>query len=299
VSAARPPHRGTIFLEDAAVIGHEAFAGAQYVLRLAAPLCAAAATPGSFVHLTCGPDLPMRRPLSILRADRAGGWVEVLYKVVGHGLAELALRAPGERLSCLGPIGRGFIPQAARPRVLMIGGGVGIPPLVFLAETLAAGRGRWQPLLLMGSELPFPFELATSRLGVPGLPAAATASMRSLEAQGVPNRLASLSGFDGCHRGYVTELAEAWLAALEQDERAEVEIFSCGPHAMLIAVAALARRYRLPCQVSLEENMACAVGGCAGCTVLVQSADGPAMKRVCVDGPVFDAHAVFGAAEGG
>ncbi|MBV8909496.1 MAG: dihydroorotate dehydrogenase electron transfer subunit, partial [Gammaproteobacteria bacterium] len=68
---------------------------------------------------------------------------------------------------------------------------------------------------------------------------------------------------------------------------------ACGPTAMLRSCAALARRYRLPCQVSLEEFMACAVGGCAGCTVAVQEADGPAMKRVCVDGPVFDAYTVF------
>jgi dihydroorotate dehydrogenase electron transfer subunit len=293
VSAA-PAHRGTIFLEDAAVLEHRAYAGAQYVLRLAAPRCAAAASPGSFVHLTCGPDLPMRRPLSILRADRVAGWVEVLYKVVGHGLAELALRRPGETLSCLGPIGRGFAANAARPRLLLVGGGVGIPPMVFLAERIAAAGG-FRPLVLMGSELPFPFETAAARLPAPGLPAGATSAMALLEGIGIPSRLASLSGFPGCHRGYVTELAEAWLSSLDDASRAEVELFTCGPHGMLVAVAALARRHGVPCQVSLEENMACGVGGCAGCTVLVQTPDGPAMKRVCVDGPVFDAASVFGA----
>ena len=289
------PHRGTIFLEDAGVIEHRAFAGGQFVLRLAAPRCAAAATPGSFVHLTCGPDLPMRRPLSIMRANAADGWVEVLYKVVGHGLAELSLRKPGETLSCLGPIGRGFTANPSRPRLLLIGGGVGIPPMVFFAEALAAGRGRFRPLVLMGSELPFPFETADSRLPAPGLPSAATAAMPLLEELGVPSRLASLSGFAGCHRGYVTELADAWLTSLTADERNEAELFSCGPHPMLVAVAALARRHGVPCQVSLEENMACGVGGCAGCTVLVQTPEGPAMKRVCVDGPVFDAATVFAA----
>jgi dihydroorotate dehydrogenase electron transfer subunit len=286
-------HRGTIFLEDAAVLEHRSFLGAQYVLRLAAPRCAAAATPGSFVHLTCGPDLPMRRPLSIMRADRAQGWIEVLYKVAGHGLAELALRRPGESLSCLGPIGRGFTVHPSRPRLLLVGGGVGIPPMVFLAERMAPEKSL-RPLVLMGSELPFPFELAPSRLPTPGLPAGATAAMPLLEALGVPTRLASLSGFPGCHRGYVTELADAWLSSLDIAARGEAELFACGPHGMLVAVAALARLHGVPCQVSLEENMACGVGGCAGCTVLVQTPDGPAMKRVCVDGPVFDAASVFG-----
>lgn len=285
-------HRGTIFLEEADVLEHRSFAGAQFVLRLAAPRCAAAATPGSFVHLTCGPDLPMRRPLSIMRTNGREGWIEVLYKVFGHGLAELALRRPGETLSCLGPIGRGFTASAARPRLLLVGGGVGIPPMIFLAERIAA-QGGFRPLVLMGSELPFPFELAASRLPAPGLPAGASASMPLLEDLGVPSRLASLAGFPGCHRGFVTELADALLASLDSNARREVEIFTCGPHGMLVAVAALARKYGVPCQVSLEENMACGVGGCAGCTVLVQTPDGPAMKRVCVDGPVFDAATVF------
>jgi dihydroorotate dehydrogenase electron transfer subunit len=294
VSAATA-HRGTIFLEDAAVLEHHAFAGGQFVMRLAAPRCAAAATPGSFVHLTCGPDLPMRRPLSIMRASAAGGWVEVLYKVVGHGLAELALRTPGETLSCLGPIGRGFSASPARPRLLLVGGGVGIPPMVFFAESLAAAGGAFRPLVLMGSELPFPFEPAPSKLPAPGIPAGATASMPLLEAIGVPSRLASLSGFAGCHRGYVTELAAEWLSSLSPAQRNEVEVCACGPRGMLVAMAALARRFGVPCQASLEENMACGVGGCAGCTVLVRTPEGPAMKRVCVDGPVFDATTVFDA----
>ncbi len=294
MSAAQETNRGSIFLENAAVLDHEAFPGGQYVLRLLAPRCAAAATPGSFIHLTCGTDLPMRRPLSIMRANATAGWIEVLYKIVGHGLAELALRAPGETLSCLGPIGRGFTARSDRPRLLMIGGGVGIPPLVFLAEALATSRDpRWKPLLLMGSELPFPFRMASSDIAVPGMRAEVRACMALMEGIGVPSRLASLSGFPGCHRGYVTDLAESWLGSLADSERAETQIFSCGPHAMLVAIAALARRCGLPCQVSLEENMACAVGGCAGCTVLVQTPEGPAMKRVCVDGPVFDAATVF------
>jgi dihydroorotate dehydrogenase electron transfer subunit len=293
MSAAAPAQRGTIFLEDAQVLGHERFPGEQYVLRLAAPRCARAATPGSFVHLRCGPALPMRRPFSLLRTDPSAGWIEILYKVVGQGTAELARRRPGEALSCLGPIGRGFEPHAARPRLLMIGGGVGIPPLVFLAESVAAAGGGWRPVVLMGSEVPFPFETVVAPARLAGMPGAATAAMARLEALGVPSRLASLAGFDGCHRGYVTELAQAWLAALPDAALTEVEVMACGPEPMLRAVARLARQAGIPCQVSLEENMACAVGGCAGCAVLVRTPDGPAMKRVCVDGPVFDAAGVF------
>ena len=75
--------RGTLHLEDARVVRQSAYAAEQFVLRLAAPGCAARAEPGTFVHLTCDPAIPMRRPLSIMRADPQAGWIDVLYKVVG------------------------------------------------------------------------------------------------------------------------------------------------------------------------------------------------------------------------
>jgi dihydroorotate dehydrogenase electron transfer subunit len=117
--------------------------------------------------------------------------------------------------------------------------------------------------------------------------------MPLLEEWGVPSRLASRAEFPGCFPGFVTELAAEWLASLDEAQLAQVEIFSCGPTPMLRASAELARRFKVPCQVSLEEFMACAVGGCAGCTVEVRTPQGPAMKRVCVDGPVFDAYSIF------
>ena len=287
-------HRGTLFVEDAEVLACERFEADQHVIRLQAPKCAAAARPGSFVHLTCDPRIPMRRPLSIMRANPREGWIDILYKVVGQGLAALAERRPGERISTLGPIGQGFVAHADRPRTLLVGGGVGIPPMVFLAETLAADHAKgWQPLVLMGSEVPFPFRARPSTILVPGMPDGAIACMPLLDDWGVPSRLATLAGFPGCFDGYVTDLAAAWLASLDERALAEVEMFACGPTPMLMAAARVARRFGVPCQVSLEEFMACAVGGCAGCAVPVVTEAGLAMKRVCVDGPVFDANAVF------
>jgi dihydroorotate dehydrogenase electron transfer subunit len=116
--------------------------------------------------------------------------------------------------------------------------------------------------------------------------------MPLLEDWGMPGRLASLQGYPGCHKGYITDLVRHWLDALTPQARAEVGLFACGPHPMLAAIARLAGEYDLPCQVSLEEYMACAVGGCAGCAVRINTPDGPAMKRVCVDGPVFEAKVV-------
>lgn len=286
-------HRDTIFVEESEILAHEAHPGAQYILRIRAPRIAAHARPGSFAHIQCDPLLPMRRPLSIMRVDAQAGWVDFLYKAVGEGTRLLARRGTGEFLSVMGPIGTPFTPPPGRPRTLLIGGGVGIPPMLFLAEDLKRRGSPWDPFVIMGSEVPFPFQARPSRMLVPGMPEGVIAAMPLLEDWGVPSRLASLQGYPGCFEGYVTDLARAWLEALEPAQREEVAVFSCGPHPMLEAVARLAREYGLPCQVSLEEFMACAVGGCAGCAVEIRTDAGPAMKRVCVDGPVFDARQVF------
>jgi dihydroorotate dehydrogenase electron transfer subunit len=236
----------------------------------------------------------MRRPLSIQRVNAREGWIEILYKIVGPGLRALSRRHVGDDISVLGPIGQPFRPDPARPRSLLVGGGVGIPPMVFLAEWMSAQSGPWKPLVLMGSEIPFPFKTRPSTILVPGMPAGSIAAMPLLDGWGVPSRLASKAGFAGCYDGFVTQLADEWLGSLDADAKAEVEVFSCGPTPMLEAMAKVAAKHDVTCQVSLEEFMACAVGGCAGCTVQVNTPDGPAMKRVCVDGPVFEARSVFG-----
>jgi dihydroorotate dehydrogenase electron transfer subunit len=146
----------------------------------------------------------------------------------------------------------------------------------------------------MGSEIEFPFKARPSQILLPGVPADTIACMPLLDDWGIASRLASFGGFPGCFHGYVTDLAARWLESLDAGSLAEVEMFACGPTPMLQATARVARRFGVPCQVSLEEFMACAVGGCAGCAVPVVQPDGSlAMKRVCVDGPVFDANAVY------
>ena len=294
MSVQHPAHRGSICLEDGKVLAQQSFPGEQFIIRIEAPKCGARALPGSFAHLTVDDDIPMRRPLSIMRADPREGWIDILYKIVGPGLAALSRRRVGDQLSVLGPIGRGFELNPDRPRPLLIGGGVGIPPMVFLAEALASDRrAEWKPLVLMGSEIPFPFQSRPSTILVPGIPDGVIASMPLLDGWGIPSRLASRSGFPGCFDGFVTELAATWLSTLDERALGEVEIFACGPTPMLEAAAKVAARFGVPCQVSLEEFMACAVGGCAGCAVRVKTPTGPAMKRVCVDGPVFDGYTVF------
>ena len=278
-------HRGTIFLEDAEVLRNDGWAADQHVLRMRSPEVATRAAPGTFVHLRCGPGVAMRRPMSVMRTDPEGEWFELLFKVVGVGTRLLAGCVRGDRLSVLGPVGNGFAPSPGRTERLLVGGGVGVPPILFLAERLRASR----PVVLVGSEVPFPFDLAPSSRAEPGLPPGA--ALACLEDAGIPSRTASRAALPGSFDGLVTDLARVWLEVRSSLDR--VELFACGPEPMLRAVAELGSEFGVPSQLALEEHMACATGGCAGCTVLVRTPEGAAMKRVCVDGPVFDGDSVF------
>ncbi|HSR62404.1 MAG TPA: dihydroorotate dehydrogenase electron transfer subunit [Gammaproteobacteria bacterium] len=288
-----PVTRNTIFSEQAAVIEQQAMEALQFILRLDSPLAAKHARPGSFVHIQCDSELKMRRPMSVMRANPGKGWIDILYKIHGEGTERLARKKPGDIVNSLGPIGVPFKLDGYRKYPLLIGGGVGMPPMIFLAEHMKKTAADCRPFVILGSEIPFPFKAQPSRIMLGGVPEGAIASMPLLEDWGIPSRLASLQGYAGCFEGFVTDLARHWLNALDERQRGEVEVFACGPIPMLAAVSQLAHEFGLPCQVSVEEYMACAVGGCAGCTILVETEAGPAMKRVCVDGPVFEAASVF------
>jgi dihydroorotate dehydrogenase electron transfer subunit len=279
-----PATRNTINLELATVLSQQSYAGDQYIIRLHSPEIAREAQPGSFVHLRCDDSLLMRRPTN--------GWVDILYKAHGLGTRLLAKRKAGDEVNMLGPIGVPFRLTGYRKYPLLIGGGVGIPPMVYLAEHMKKTAPTCMPLMLAGSEVPFPFTAVPSRIMIEGMPDGVIATMPLMEDWGIACRLASLQGYNGCFQGYVTDLARAWLSTPGRNLD-EIEIYSCGPTPMLKAVAKVAADFRLPCQVSLEEHMACATGGCAGCAVEVQTDTGKAMKRVCIDGPVFEASSVF------
>ncbi|MFC2075988.1 dihydroorotate dehydrogenase electron transfer subunit [candidate division KSB1 bacterium] len=241
-----------------------------YSLRLRSPAIAAAVRPGQFVHIrvSSGFDPLLRRPISIHSV--AGEEIELIYRVVGRGTEILAGLRPGAVLDLLGPIGRGFDLEPDKTP-LMIGGGLGVPPIHYLAQDLATRGGSGLVLL-----------------GFRGLDDAY--AVEELEAlPGLEVKTATEDGSLG-HKGLLTELLPS---GPELDNRA---VYACGPTPMLAAVAAWAEENGLPCQVSLEERMGCGLGACLGCTVPVlidDDSDNPIKyRRVCTDGPVFPASTI-------
>ena len=152
-----------------------------------------------------------------------------------------------------------------------------------MGEEINKINGGIDLVAFFGSEIPFPFETCDSNLDMPGTDLSVNKTIDDMEKLGIPCRLSSQAGYEGCHLGYVTELAKSFIETLSDAEKTETIIYACGPESMLEAVAKLAKEDQLDCVLSLEEYMACAIGGCAGCTVKVLEDGHERMKRVCVD----------------
>jgi dihydroorotate dehydrogenase electron transfer subunit len=237
-----------------------------YVLDLDCPDIALNAGAGQFVQVRVGEgtDPFLRRTFSICGVRPETGAVTLLVDVIGRG-TELLCGGTCGKVSVIGPLGTGFNPSLGGDGLCMLaGGGTGAAPLAFLAQRLVeAGK----PMIVF-----FGGRTGEYRTVVDGL-----------LPSGTPWESASDDGSAGYH-GTVVDLIEARIG-----DDLPSAIYGCGPKPMLKALAALAEARGIPCEVSLEENMACGMGVCLGCAVQLRSG---AMKRACVEGPVFDAREV-------
>jgi dihydroorotate dehydrogenase electron transfer subunit len=254
---------------DCEIVAHRQLLPDCRRLVLAAPAVAEAARPGQFLHLRCGAtaDPLLRRPLSIHDVDRVAGLVTLLYRVVGRGTALLATRKPGpDRVNILGPLGRGFEVPPEHRRVALVGGGLGVAPLFFLARELAAA-GR-EVIVFHGARTTGELELVNFGL----LP--------------VESASATDDGSVG-YAGSVVELFGQAAAELKMDW-----VCAAGPTGMLRALAGELRRLNLPGEVSLEGRMGCGIGVCVCCNCRIGTRERWTYRRVCADGPVFSAEEV-------
>jgi dihydroorotate dehydrogenase electron transfer subunit len=250
----------------AEVLDHQEIAPDHFAMTLDAPEIAASARPGQFVMVRSlgGWDPLLPRAYSVYHADEEGGCIEIMYRVVGRGTGRLRLHEPGMRVQVWGPLGNAFeLPEGER--VVLVGGGVGVPPIVFWAEHLAALAVPMEMVALIGA--------ATKEYLV---------GLRHLREAKALVRTATDDGSHG-HHGYVTELLPEFL------EGSRAQIYACGPMPMLRAVARIAEERGVPAQLALEAPMACGVGACLGCTVPKRAGG---FSRVCTEGPVFAAEAI-------
>jgi dihydroorotate dehydrogenase electron transfer subunit len=244
-----------------------------FKLTLSSPFISKTSEPGNFIHIRVDSiDSPLlRRPFSIHNVEKDKEAFEILLKVVGHGTNILSKKSPGDTLDILGPIGNSFsLPEQGKD-IMLVAGGMGIAPLWFLFNRLIRRSRKNKLTFFLGakSEEELVYVEKINKLG---------------------GRLI-LTTDDGSvgRKGMVTDIFLQKIKKKSYDHK-KLTVFSCGPGVMLKRMSEIAKRLDLSCQVSLETHMACGVGACWGC--VVKQIDGN-YKRVCVDGPVFDAREII------
>lgn len=253
------------------ILSRKEVAPGIFLIKLLAPSVAQEALPGQFIHVKCSKDnYPLlRRPLSIHRIDKEKGEIFILFQILGEGTKLLSQRGVGDNLDILGPIGNGFNIYPESKKIVIIGGGIGVAPLLALCEeSMKQGKevrvliGALKKELVIGEES---FKILGAKVDV--------------------------ATDDGSYqyKGLVTDLLERII----KEEWLADQIFACGPKLMLKKVVEISLDAHVDCQVSLEERMACGIGACLGCACKIRTKNGKEdkikyeFKRVCVDGPVF------------
>ncbi|KPK96682.1 MAG: hypothetical protein AMJ95_12850 [Omnitrophica WOR_2 bacterium SM23_72] len=239
-----------------------------FLCALEASKIALKASPGQFVNVRITDALEplLRRPFSIHRIQ--GKTVEIIYEVLGKGTRMLSEKKEGEYLDVIGPLGQGFNYERWTRRYepfILVAGGMGVAPLIFLAEKLRAvqsSKFKVQSIVLIGAKTKNQILCE-----------------KEFKQSGFKVFVSTDDGSKG-FKGKVTGLLKRQLRTMNHELRT---IFACGPRPMLKEIAQICARYRIPAQVSLEEHMACGIGACLGC--VVNTTDG--YKRVCKEGPVF------------
>ncbi len=256
---------GMRYLQEQTKLSYkEELAPGIYSYTVQAPEIAKKAAVGQFVQVLCG-EYTLRRPISLCGFSAEYGILRLVFEVRGKGTEWLANRKVGDVLDIIGPLGHGFPLLEKEKKAVLIGGGIGTPPLVPLAQHYGAN-------------------------------AVAISGFRNRDAVILQNDFSACvsqtilctdDGSAGFH-GFTTQALEQYLQTGECDA-----IYTCGPKPMMKGVADIAAKQGILCYVSMEERMGCGFGACMGCSCKTKDAEGNIqMTRVCLNGPVFDAKEV-------
>ena len=249
--------------ENCRVVANTRLGEGLYALTMRAPAICAQAQCGQFVHIACGEGNLLRRPISI--CGWQGDALRVVFQIMGEGTKWLAARQAGDVLDVLGPLGHGFDVAALGAKPVLIGGGIGVPPMLQTAK--AAKDAGAQPRAVLGFR----------NQG---------AVILEEDFQAVCETFVTTDDGSYARHGFVTDVLQELLADA-------TGVAACGPKAMLKAIATLAEDAGLPCQVSMEERMGCGIGACLVCACALKAENGETRYgHVCKDGPVFDAKEV-------
>jgi dihydroorotate dehydrogenase electron transfer subunit len=274
------------------IIFNRKVTGDYYKMRIRCPGIADKTKPGQFVmvRVTEAFDPLLRRPLGIhkvcseqdtAKTNKSPTCIELLYRRVGKGTLILSNKQKGEFIDLTGPLGNGFSIDNNLQTAILVAGGIGVAPLLSLAQKLKGCKSTTSA--------------KTSLIALLGAKTSADILCRTdLKKMGARVAVSTEDGSSGT-KGLVTDLLPCFLEELPLVKQKGLFLYACGPLPMLYALSKFAKTRNLPCQVSLETRMACGVGACLGCTIPTRS-DGSRLttyQRGCKEGPVFDSSVIL------
>jgi dihydroorotate dehydrogenase electron transfer subunit len=269
-----------------AILENERIARETFRLRLDDPAMARLIRPGQFLMIRpdSGTDPLLARPFALYDVARdpsgAPNAIDIVYLVIGRGTSVLSRLKAGDLVTTWGPLGNGFEPTS-EGSVIFVAGGIGQTPFLALGQWWL-GRGEYGE----DRSSTLKANLATLLYGVRSKDLAA--GVEDFEAAGIAVELATDDGSAG-HKGYVTDLL---IRRLERGERPS-KVVGCGPPAMLAVLSTIVEKYQIPCDLSMENHMACGFGACFSCVAPIRQSDGSIdLRRVCVEGPIFSSREV-------
>ncbi|HKM32223.1 MAG TPA: dihydroorotate dehydrogenase electron transfer subunit [Oscillospiraceae bacterium] len=254
---------GKYFQDSYRIMQIKQIANGVYDMTVFCPEVASIAKPGQFVHIKIE-GFTLRRPMSICTINKENGTIRIVFEIRGQGTEKLATLRVYDYLDMIAPLGNGFDLLDKETLPVIIGGGLGTPPMLALAEYYG--------------------DSATAILGFRSQDKAMLGI--DFSKTGAYSYLCTDDGSLG-RKGYVTDLLAERLTGGHADI-----VYACGPKAMLKAVAEMSKKFGVRCQVSLEERMGCGVGACLVCACKTQDANGEHFSHVCKDGPVFEANKI-------
>ncbi len=243
----------------------------------------------------------LRRPFSLSGRgdDEKGTWLEVVHRVVGVGTAWLAELKVGDRLDLIGPLGNQFDLPEDKSLGLLVGGGVGLPPMFYLAESMK--RSGWDGIGFVGAMTQDLLAVELASDVAPHPEAQPTACVQEFARHGYPTVVTTDDGTVGLP-GWITNGLLRVLEEISETDAARAVVFTCGPEMMMQTVMQLATRFGMDCQVCLEQAMACGMGTCQSCVVRIEEHEQPhattgegrpwRYRLACTDGPIFPADQV-------
>ena len=235
-----------------------------YSFTISCPEVADAARPGQFVHIRAN-GFTLRRPISICGIDKEKGTLRIVFEIRGQGTEEIAKLNKGDLIDMLAPLGHGFTVKPDAEKVILIGGGIGTPPMLPLAKVYSE-----KAVVISG------FRNSSAAI-----------LQEDFKAAGAEVILCTDDGSAGIH-GFVTQPLK------ELAEKGGISaVYACGPMPMLKGVSAICQENGIYCEISLEERMACGIGACLGCACRTKRNDEEYFAHVCKDGPVFKAEEVL------